>query len=172
MCLLEGRESTEKNLNEIALYHIWNIRNLVLYLTISSFFIRQETGFQVLKDPASSRSVLIRKADSSDAYVEVSQPSDCLLLHTDHVRCGVGNLYVTFDYPFINSVNGPSEQQSPDVWQEALNHLLNTFRPELCFLHNGHQPTAIPDGHSIQLEDGTSFGAYWNEAQSILSITK
>ena len=172
MCLLEGPKCTEKGLNEIALYHIWNIRNLVLYLTISSFFIRQETGFQVLKDPASSRSVFIKKADSIDAIIKVSQPSDCLLLHTDHVRCGVGNLYVTFDYRFINSVNGPSEQQSPDVWQEALNHLLNTFRPELCFLHNGHQPTAIPDGHSIQLEDGTSFGAYWNEAQSILSITK
>ena len=105
MCLLEGRESTEKDLNEIALYHIWNIRNLVLHLTISSFFIRQETGFQVLKDPASSRSVFIRKADSSDAYISVSQPSDCLLLHTDHVRCGVGNLSVTFDYQFSNSVN-------------------------------------------------------------------
>ena len=126
----------------------------------------------MLKDPASSRSVLIRKADSSDAIIGVSQPSDCLLLHTDHVRCGVGNLYVTFDNLFTNSVNGPSEQQPPDMWQEALNHLLNTFRPTWCYFYNGRQSTGIPDGHSVQLEDGTSYGAYWNEDQSHLSITK
>ena len=126
----------------------------------------------MLKDPASSRSVFIEKADSSDAIIWVSQPSDCFLLRTDHVRCGLGKLSVMFDYLFSKSVNGPSEQQSPDVWQEALNHLLNTFRPEWCFLHNGHHYTGIPDGHRVKLHDGTSYGAYWNKDQSLLSIMK
>ena len=169
MCLLEGPKCTEKGLNEIALHHIWNIRNLVLYQTISSFFIRQETGFQVLKDPASSRSVFIRKADSSDAIIHVSQPSDCLLLQTDHIKYCVRTLSVWFDYRFIDSVNGPSERQSPDMWEEALNHLLRTFRPSWCFLHNGCQYTGIPEGHRLRFEDGTAYEAYWNKAHTCLN---
>ena len=135
-------------------------------------FIRQEPGFQVIKDPASSRSVFIMIADSTEAIIEVSQPSDCLLLQTDHVKCGVETLWVLVDCKFINSVNGPLEQQSSHMWKEALIHLLRTFRPTLCFLDIIPQYTGIPDGYRVLLEDGTLYGAYWNEAQSLLRIMK
>ena len=126
----------------------------------------------MLRDPASSRSVFIRKADSTKAIIDASQPSDCLLLHPDHIRCGVGTLWVLIDCQFINSVNGPPEQQSSDNWKRALNHLLRTFRPSMCFMDNPHHPKYIFDGHRVQVEDGTSYGTYWNEADSLLCIIK
>ena len=124
-----------------------------------------------MNDPVSSRSVFIMKAKGSRADIEVSRPSDCLLLQRDHVKCHkVNDLTVRFSSKHIVNVGVADEEQSPDTWKKALYHLLNTYRPVFCFLNTKHHQTGIANGYKVKMTDGTSYGAYWNESQSLLSI--
>ena len=142
------------------------------YLTFSVSF-RLEPGFQQVKDNDSSRSVFITQAEGRNAVIEVSQPSDCLLLQRDHVQCNyVHMLTMWFDYRFTNKVNGPPELQSPDTWKEALHHLLDTYRPPWLYLHTRESHTGIENGHKVELADGTSYSGFWNESHSLLSIRR
>ena len=82
-----------------------------------------------MKDTDSSRSVFIVRAGGNGAVIEVSQPSDCLLLQRDSVQCDhLERLVVLFGDTFINNIKGPPEPQSTDTWKEALHHLLNPLR--------------------------------------------
>ena len=142
------------------------------YLTFPVSF-RLEPGFQQVKDPDSSRSVFITRPEGNKAVIEVSQPSDCLLLQRDHVQCNyVEQLTVWFDDIFTNYVNGPPELQSPDTYKEALHHLLDTYRPSYLFLDTNGSHTGIENGHQVVLADGTSYISFWNESQSLLSIRR
>ena len=142
------------------------------FLTFCAFF-RLDLGFQQVKDPDSSRSVFITRVEGNLAVIEVSQPSDCLLLQRDHVQCSDLELLIMwFDYRFTNNINGPSELQPPDTWKEALHHLLNTYRHRYLFLHTRGTHTGIENGHKVDLADGTSYSGFWNESQSILSIRR
>ena len=126
-----------------------------------------------MKDPDSSRSVFIVSAQGNEVIIEVSQPSDCLLLQRDHVQCSqVESLTIAFGFDFTTKVNGPSELQSPDTWKEALHHLLNTYRPTYCDLTITGSQTGIQDGHQVDLTDGTSYKGYWNESKYILHIVR
>ena len=126
-----------------------------------------------MKDPNSSRSVFITKAQDCQARIEVSQPSDCLLLQRDHVQCShVVVLNVLSGYSFTNNINGPPEPQSPDTWEEALHHLLDTYRPTWLFLHTSGSHTDIENGYKVDLSDETSYIGFWNESQRVLSIIR
>ena len=142
------------------------------YLTFSVSF-RLEPGFQQVKDPDSSRSVFITRPEGNEAVIEVSQPSDCLLLQREHVLCNsVHLLTMGFNYRFTNYVNGPPKLQSLDTWKEALHHLLETYRPTYLFLNTNGSHTGIENGHKVDSADGTSYISFWNESQSLLSITR
>ena len=143
-----------------------------LYLTFCVSF-RLETGFQQVKVPDSSRSVFITKAQGNEARIEVSQPSDCLLLMRGHVQYNhVHSLSMWFAYRFTNYVNGPPKLQSPHTYKEALHHLLDTYRPSFLFLDTNGSHTGIENGHQVVLADGTSYISFWNESQSLLSIRR
>ena len=142
------------------------------YLTFSVSF-RLEPGFQQVKDPDSSRSVFITRPEGNEADIEVSQPSDCLLLQREHVLCShLEQLTVWFDYAFTHNVNGPPELQPPDTWKEALHHLLETYRPPKLYLHTCESHTGIENGQKVDSADGTSYISFWNESQSLLSIRR
>ena len=143
------------------------------FLLAFSVSSRLEPGFQQVKDPDSSRSVFITSAEANEADIEVSQPSDCLLLQRDHVQCShLEELTVCVGYGFTNNINGPPEPQTPDTWKEALHHLLDTYRPTYLFLDTNGSHTGIENGHKVELADGTSYISFWNESQSLLSITR
>ena len=145
---------------------------LYFYLTFCVSF-RLDPGFQQVKDPNSSRSVFITRAEGNEAIIGVSQPSDCLLLMRDHVQCNhVHSLSMWFAYRFTNYVNGPPKLQSPHTWKEALHHLLDTYRPTYLFLDTNGSHTGIENGHKTDLSDGTSYISFWNESQNLLSITR
>ena len=134
---------------------------------------RLEPGFQQLKDPDSSRSVFITRVQYNEPVIQVSQPSDCLLLQRNHVRCKhVNSLTVLFGYDFINHINGPPELQSPDTWKEALHHLLDTYRPTYFNLHARESHTGFENGHKVDLANGTSYSGFWNESHSLLCIRR
>ena len=122
-----------------------------------------------MKIPGSSRSAFVIKVVDNNAWISLSQPSDCVFLQRE--KCSqVTDLTVYFDDGFTNDVNGPVEQQPHDTWKEALHHLLNTYRPTWCDMETGISDTGIEDGQKVQLADGTSFGAYWNQLHSVLKI--
>ena len=124
-----------------------------------------------MKDSDSSRSVLIMKAEGNEAIIEVSQPSDCLLLQRDHVQCShVDILNVWFDNSFTNNINGLPKLQSSDTWKEALHHILDTYGPRHCTILASH--TGIQDGHQVDLADGTSYRGFWNGSHKQLSIVR
>ena len=124
-----------------------------------------------MKIPGSSRSTFVIKAVDNRARIHISQPSDCVFLQRDDVQCSqVTGLTVAFDDGFTNDINGAVEQQPHDTWKEALSHLLNTYRPRWCNMETGISDTGIEDGHMVQLADGTTYGAYWNQLHSVLKI--
>ena len=124
-----------------------------------------------MKDPDSSRSVFIVRAEGNEALIEVSQPSDCLLLQRDHVQCSdLVLLVVLVDDSFINQINGPPELQSPYTWKEAVHHLLDTYKLTWCEMHVNDSQTGIQDGHQVVLADGTSYISFWNKSHNLLTI--
>ena len=109
-----------------------------------------------MKDPDSSRSVFITLAEGNAAVIDVSQPSDCLLLQRDHVQCSrLDWLVVWFDYMFTNNINGTPEHQSPETWKKAIHHLIDTYRPSRLYLLTRGSHTGIENGHKVELSDGT-----------------
>ena len=144
---------------------------LLLILRFSPY--RQEQGFKRVKIPVFSRSAFVIKIVNNDVWIHISQPIDSVFLEREDVECSqVTILTVDFDDNFANAINGPVEQQPHDTWKEALHHLLNTYRPKWCDMKTGISDTGIEDGHKVQLADGTSYGAYWNQLHSVLCIRK
>ena len=134
---------------------------------------RHEQGFKRGKIPGSSRSTFVIRAVDNRAWIHISQPGDSVFLKTEDVECNqVTDLNVHFDDRFTNDINEPVEQQPHDTWKEALNHLLNTYRPKRCDMHTGNTDTGIENCHEVQLADGTTYGAHWNETHSVLFIIK
>ena len=141
----------------------------------NSFFslCRMSPKFQQVKVPVSPMSVFITKADDAEVVIEVNQPSDCLLLRREHVRCSeVNELTVWFGYKFIRRVNGPGQSQGPDKWKEALRYLLDTYRPYECYFRNGKLQTGINEGHMMELDNGMSYKTYWNLSKTVLTIRR
>ena len=121
-----------------------------------------------MKVPGSSRSVFIISAEGTVATIEVSQPSDCLLLQRENVqRSCLERVTVWLGY-----INGPPEPQSPDTWKEALHHILDTYRPAWCNLHIKDSQTGIQDGYQVEMTDGTSYTGHWNESKNLLIIAR
>ena len=134
---------------------------------------RHEQGFKRVKIPGSSRSTFVIRAVDNRAWINISQPSDSVFLKREDVECNqVIYLNVHFDDRFANDINGAVEHQPHDTWEEALRHLLNTYRPTWCNMETGNSDTGIEDGHKVQLADGTFYGAHWNETHSVLFIIK
>ena len=132
---------------------------------------RHEQGFKRGKIPGSSRSTFVIRAVDNRAWIHISQPGDSVFLKREDVECNqVTDLNVHFDDRFTNDINEPVEQQPHDTWKEALNHLLNTYRPMWCDMETGISDTGIEDGHKVQLADGTCYDAYWNQLHSVLKI--
>ena len=134
---------------------------------------RLEPGHLLVRDIISDNSVLVTRAQNGDTSMEISQPSDCLLLKRYHVQCSdIEELNVRLDSTFIATLNGPADKKSPDTWKEAVHHLLDTCRPLHCYLNIGSVQTGIADGHEVNLTDGTSYKAYWNEPETVLGIIR
>ena len=82
-----------------------------------------------MKNTSDDRSILVYEAVGTKAVVLATQPSDCKLLHRDHIQCAsVDDLIVTFEQAFMHNINGPTHPETLEDWQGAIKHLLSTFK--------------------------------------------
>ena len=138
-----------------------------------NLLLRLEAGFKQVTVCGSCRSAFVTKADGCQVRIYVSQPSDCLALKREHVVCTDNPvIHVWIGYNFTSVVNGPSQTEPPEVWQTALQHLLNTYDPELCYIHSDDSKTGLGNEVRVQTKSNRVYNGFWNENQRVLSLIR
>ena len=135
--------------------------------------IRLDPGFKHVRVTSSGRLAFVTRAEGDDAIIEVNQPSDCVALLRQHVVCSkVNSIDVWFGYKFTSRINGPVQPESPEVWQTAVQHLLNTYHPGECFIHTGGTETGLPDNVRMEIDGERCYLGFWDDKQQVLSLIR
>ena len=126
-----------------------------------------------MTNSGSGRSAFVTKAEGRQVCIEVSQPSDCLGLQREHVVCtDILAIDVWIGYSFTSTVNGPSQHEPPEMWQKALQHILNIYNPEQCYIHTAYTVTGTGDEVRVQTESKRVYNGFWDEKQCRLSLMR
>ena len=150
---------------EIIIYLLQSEVSSVEYLNL--LFGRLRPGFQPVKVKDSSRPAFVLKADGGEAIIAVNQPSDCLSLQRENVMCGeVDSIDVWFGF------HGPAQPESPEVWQEALQHLLNTYKPRYCYIRTRGAETGLGEDVRVEVQGHGCYRGFWNNIQHVLSLIR
>ena len=135
--------------------------------------IRLDPGFRPVRVTGSGRLAFVIEADGLTAVIAVNQPSDCMALQRQHVVCSeVDSIDVWFGYRFTSQTNGPKQPESPEVWQTAVHHLLNTYRPRYCFIYTGGTETGLPDDVRMEVNGKRCYRGFWDHKQHVLSLRR
>ena len=122
---------------------------------------------------ASGRSAFVTEVPGNAATIAVNQPSDCLALQRDHIACTeVSGIDVWFGSIFTSAVNGPSHPESCEEWQKALHHLLNTYKPRLCYIYTGGTQTDLGEEVNVEVEEHQNYRGFWDDKHHVLSLTR
>ena len=134
---------------------------------------RLEPGFRHVRGNGASRSVFILKAVDGKIQLAINQPSDCLALQRDHIVCTeVDIIDVWIGFKFTSSINGPEEPEPREVWQAALHHLLNTYKPHYCYIDTGGTETGLGEEVNVEVEAQQCYRGFWDEEQQVLSLRR
>ena len=135
--------------------------------------IRLDPGFRHVRVTGSARLAFVIEAEGDGALIEVTQPSDCMALQRHHIVCSeVDSIDVWFGYTFTSRINGPEQLESPEVWQTAVHHLLNTYQPRYCYIHTRGTETGLPDEVRVEVDDKRCYRGFWNKKQDVLSLIR
>ena len=135
--------------------------------------IRLNPGFRDVRVTGSGRLAFVTKAEGDEANIDVTQPSDCMALQRQHVVCSeVDSIDVWFGYSLTSRINGPKHPESPEVWQTAVHHLLNTYQPRLCYIHTGGTETGLPDEVRMEVDDKICYRGFWDDKERVLSLRR
>ena len=111
-----------------------------------------------MKNPSNGRSILVYKAVGTQADIWASQPSDCQLLHKDHIElASTDDLIVSFDQPFMYDINGPASPETLNDWQGAIKHLVATFQPRRVFIYFGDLKPGMQQEFTLDVKDGETY---------------
>ena len=134
---------------------------------------RLEAGFKQVTVGGSGRSAFVTRAEDCLVHIEVSQPSDCPALKREDVVCtDILDIHVEIGYSFTSVVNGPSQTEPPEVWQKALQHILNTYNPKKCFIYTNDTKTGLGDEVRVQTKSNRVYNGFWNENQWVLFLIR
>ena len=121
----------------------------------------------------SGRWAFVIKAEDDDAIIAVNQPSDCMALQRQHVVCSeVYSINVLFGNTFTSNINSSKQSESPEVWQTAVHHILNTYQPWNCYIFTGGTETGLPDEIRVEVDDKRCYRGFWNNKQDVFSLIR
>ena len=122
---------------------------------------------------ASGRSAFFIRAQGNTVTIVVNQPSDCLALQKDHIACTeVDDINIWCGHNFTSKVNGPEQPESSEVWQNALHHLLNTYKPRYCYIYTGGTETGLGEEVNVEVEEHQRYRGFWDDKQRVLSLIR
>ena len=122
---------------------------------------------------ASGRSAFVTRAQGDTARIDVNQPSDCLALQRDHIACTeINGIDVWFGYKFTSAVNGTAHHESSEEWQKALHHLLNTYKPRLCYIYTGGTETGLGKKVRMEVDTQRCYRGFWNSEKNLLTLKR
>ena len=124
-----------------------------------------------MKNTSNDRSILVFVAVDTKAAIGASQPSDCKLLHRDHIECvSIDDLIVTFDQAFMYDVNGPAHPETLEDWQGAIQHLLCTYQPQHVSVYFGDFRPGMQKEFTVTVRDGVTYTGLLTRNQDILYL--
>ena len=124
-----------------------------------------------MKNPSCDRFILVNEAIDTDPEISASQPSDCKLLHRDHIQCTpVDDLIVSFNYNFMYGINGPANVETLEDWQGAIQHLLCTYQPKRVFMFFGDLKPGMQKEFTVDVRDGGTYIGLLSRNQDILYL--
>ena len=111
-----------------------------------------------------------RDKDETDSfYLMITQASDCLMLNTAVTStCKILNVWCNDD--LMQFVNGPAEDEPPEMWLKAISHLLSVYQPEYLYFHLSGVNTGIKEDYIVNLDGDRCYSTHWNAVQDVLSI--
>ena len=124
-----------------------------------------------MKNPSCDRSILVDEAVGTKAEILASQPSDCKLLHRDHIQCAsINDLIVRFDKPFMYNINGPAHPETLEDWQNAIQHLLSTYQPQRMNMFFDDFRPGMQQELIFDIRDGGTYTGLLARNQDILYL--
>ena len=122
---------------------------------------------------ASGRSAFVTRTQGDTATISVNQPSDCLALQRDHIACTkVDCIDVMFGYEVTSNIHGTAHPESCEEWQNALHHLLNTYKPRFCFIYTRGTETGLGEEVNVEVEEHQHYRGFWDDKHHVLSLTR
>ena len=132
---------------------------------------RNDKGFQHVKNPSCDRSILVYEAVDTEAEVLATQPSDCKLLHRDHIQCAsIDDLLVKFDRTFMHCINGPTHPETLEDWQGAIKHLLSTFKPQIMNMFSVDVRPGMQQEFTLHVPNGDAYTGLMTRNQNTLYL--
>ena len=121
----------------------------------------------------SNRSAFVLKAQGGFATFTVNQPSDCLALERGVIGPSeVMDLHVWVGPSFTSNINGPPQPEPPEVWQGALQHLLDTYKPNRCIISTKGAETGLGQRFKMEVESNLFYSCFWRVKQRELHLTR
>ena len=134
---------------------------------------RKDKGFQHVKNPSNDRSIMVEEASDTKAQILASQPSDCKLLHRDHIQCAfIEYLTVSLNQPYMYKINGPAHPETLEDWQGAIQHLLCTYQPQRVFMFFGDLKPGMQKEFTVDVRDGGTYIGLLSRNQDILYLLR
>ena len=122
---------------------------------------------------STGRRAFILKADNGFATIAVSQPSDCMAVQEDDVVCSeINEIGVWFGSNFTSQINGPPQPEPPEVWQAALDHLLNTYQPQYCILYTEGIDTGLGEEVMVIIQTQDCYRGFWDNTKDALTLIR
>ena len=124
-----------------------------------------------MKNPSCDRFILVYEAVGMQAVITASQPSDCKLLHRDHIQCAsIDELTVSFNEPFMYDINGPAHVETLEDWQGAIQHLLSAYQPQRVLMFFGDLKPGMQKEFTVDVREGGTYTGLLSRNQDILYL--
>ena len=118
-----------------------------------------------MKVPNTSRYVMIGQLDEEKVAVKSNQLSDCLTLQTEHIQTTDGlNLFVDLSLILSNPKDAPD---TASEWQQTIQHLLDTFHPDLLIIHKAE--THILKTFGGKTNAGSTYEGTWIDDDFVIT---